>query len=460
MVSLPPVAAMIRLVRAVWVYGWIFASYMLQLGLQKVLGRKRMAARWQRVHTKNAKRLYRGFVRLRGVYIKLGQILSIMGTFLPRTFTRELEGLQDKVPPRPYAQIERAIRESFGKGPDELFASFSHQALAAASLGQVHRAKTTDGDDVAVKILYPNVEEIIRVDLRVLRWALVVYSWFVPIRQIERVHEQLKDMLRRETDYENEAQCLERMAANFEGQPNIVFPKVFHPLSSRKVLTMTFMEGVKISHKDELVELGIHPEDVAEVLIKSFYQQLFIDRFFHADPHPGNFLIRPSSGGFELVVLDFGAASEITDDLTEGLIEVLSGVMTRDDDKVVSGIRRMGFVAEGGDSELLEQATRKYFEKLLDLDITDFGKISPDVAQQLIDPDTKKRELRVLMKSVQYPLGWFFVERAVVIMFGLCAHLAPKMNTMRVGFPYVMQMIATRNQQTAQLSASTRGRLR
>jgi predicted unusual protein kinase regulating ubiquinone biosynthesis (AarF/ABC1/UbiB family) len=109
----------------------------------------------------------------------------------------------------------------------------------------------------------------------------------------------------------------------------------------------------------------------------------------------------------------------------------------------------MGFVAEDGDRSLLERATRKYFEKLLDLNITDFGKISPDVAQQLADPEIKKRELRALMRSVQYPLGWFFVERAVVIMFGLCGQLAPKMNTMRVGFPYIMQLIATRRIETA-----------
>jgi predicted unusual protein kinase regulating ubiquinone biosynthesis (AarF/ABC1/UbiB family) len=422
---------------------------MIQLGLLRVLGRRAwLERRWKKVHARNARRLYRGFVRLRGVYIKLGQILSIMGTFLPRVFTRELEGLQDEVPQRPYKHIARAFERSLGKPPDEAFASFSRSAIAAASLGQVHVAEAEDGRKLAVKVLYPNVETIIKVDLKVLRWALVVYRWFVPVRQIERVHEQLTDMLARETNYVHEARCLERMRTNFAGDPDILFPEVIAELSTDKVLTMSFMEGVKISKLDELARLELDPYDVAEKLIKAFYKQLFVDRFFHADPHPGNFFVqRGPEGQPRIVILDFGAASEITDDLATGMLTILGGVMGRDDTKVVEGIEIMGFVAEDGDRALLERATRKYFEKLLDLNITDFGKISPDVAKQLSDVEVKKDDLRELMKSVQYPLGWFFVERAVVIMFGLCAHLAPKMNTMRVGFPYIMQMI-TRGEPT------------
>jgi predicted unusual protein kinase regulating ubiquinone biosynthesis (AarF/ABC1/UbiB family) len=374
-----------------------------------------------------------------------------MGTFLPRVFTRELEALQDEVPQRPYKQIARAFERSIGKPPDQVFASFSADAVAAASLGQVHQAETHDGQKLAVKILYPNVETIIKVDLKVLRWALVVYRWFVPVRQIERVHDQLTDMLARETNYVNEAKCLARMAANFEDDDDILFPEVIGELSTDKVLTMTFMDGVKISKHQELERLGLDPYDVADKLIKSFYKQLFVDRFFHADPHPGNFFVQKGPEGQpRIVILDFGAASEITDALATGMLTILGGVMGRDDNKVVEGIEIMGFVAEDGDRDLLERATRKYFEKLLDLNITDFGKISSDVAKQLGDVEVKKDELRELMKSVQYPLGWFFVERAVVIMFGLCAQLAPKMNTMRVGFPYIMQMIAAQNARAAE----------
>jgi ubiquinone biosynthesis protein len=424
-------------------FGRILASYLLQLALVRLFGRERLRARWKRVHERNARRMYRGFVRLRGVYIKLGQILSIMGTFLPRAYTHELEGLQDEVPQRPYGQIARAIRRALGKEPHELFARFAERAIAAASLAQVHEAETREGDRVAVKVLYPNVATIIRVDLRVLGWALRVYRWFVPVQQIERVHEQLTDMLERETDLAHEARCLQRMSANFVDDPDVVFPTVYGELSTGEVLTMTFMEGVKINRVEQLERLGLDRYAVATKLVEVFYKQLFFDKFFHADPHPGNFFVQAGEEGRpRLVILDFGSASEVTDSLVDGMLDVLSGLMSRNDDLVVQGIETMGFVAEGGDRALLERVTRTYFEKLLNLNITDFSRIAPDVAQRLADPGIKRDELRQLMRSVEYPIGWFYVERAVVILFGLSAQLAPRLNTVQVGFPYIMRFLA------------------
>jgi predicted unusual protein kinase regulating ubiquinone biosynthesis (AarF/ABC1/UbiB family) len=280
----------------------------------------------------------------------------------------------------------------------------------------------------------------------VLSWALRVYRSFVPLQQIERVHEQLADMLARETDLVNEARCIARMAQNFAGDPDVLFPKVYPAWSSTTVMTMSFMDGVKISKRDALAELALDPNDVAAKLIKVFYKQLFVDRFFHADPHPGNFFVqRGPSGQVRIVVLDLGAATELRTNLADGMFDILSGLMTRKDDLVVRGIDTMGFMAEGGDRALLERTVRRYFEKLLSINITDFGKINPAVAQQLADPDMKREDLREIMKSIAYPEGWFYVERASVIMFGLSATLAPKLNSIHVGFPYVTQFIMERN---------------
>jgi ubiquinone biosynthesis protein len=446
-IELALMSAAIRLVRALRVFVVIFLSYMWQVSWARLWpARYDTRDRWKVINRRNARRMYKGFVRLRGVYIKLGQILSVMGTFLPREYTEELEALQDDVPPQSYKQIRATFVKSFGKQPHEVFAKFEQVPIAAASLGQVHEARNAAGDRLAVKILYPNVVTIINVDLRVLGWALRVYRNFVPLQQIERVHEQLSDMLARETDLANEARCIARMERNFAGDPDVLFPRVYPEWSSSTVMTMTFMDGVKISKRDALAELALDPYDVATKLIKVFYKQLFVDRFFHADPHPGNFFVqRGPSGQVRIVVLDLGSATELRDNLADGMFDILSGLMTRKDDLVVRGIDTMGFMAEGGDRALLERTVRRYFEKLLSINITDFGKIDPAVAQQLSDPDMKRADLRELMKSVAYPEGWFYVERAAVIMFGLSSTLAPKLNGIHVGFPYVTQFLMERN---------------
>ena len=437
--------ALLRLIRASGLFGRIFVSYVIQLGLQRLLGRKRLVARWRRLHRANARRLYRGIVRLRGVYIKLGQVLSIMGTFLPRAYAEELEGLQDKVPPHTWREMERTFVASLGRRPTEVFRAFEREPLAAASLGQVHRATLASGEDVAVKILYPNVATVIQVDLRVLGWAVKIYKRFVPVAQIERIVDQIRDLLARETDYVHEARCLERMAGNFEGDDDVLFPRVHWELTTERVLTMSFMPGIKITHRDQLEAEGIDPEATARKLVEAFYKQLFLDGFFHADPHPGNFLVQKGPEGRpRLVMLDFGAASETRKNLLDGMLDVLRGMFARDDALLLSGIETMGFVSPRGDRALLERTVKSYFQKLLSLDIRDFGKIQPEVAAKLADPGVRREELRQLMRSVEYPEGWFFVERAIVILFGLCAQLAPRMNAIAVGFPYVMRLLAAR----------------
>jgi predicted unusual protein kinase regulating ubiquinone biosynthesis (AarF/ABC1/UbiB family) len=438
--------AAIRLVRASRIFGAIFWSYFWALTWAKLFPKRfDSRERWKKVHQKNARRMYTGFIRLRGVYIKLGQILSVMGTFLPRVFTEQLEGLQDEVPAQSYGTISGTFVKAFGRDPKSVFKTFEEKPIAAASLGQVHEATDENGRRLAVKILYPNVAMIIRVDLRVLGWALRIYKAFVPIKQIERVHEQLADMLARETDLENEAKMIVRMSKNFADDPDVLFPEVVDEWTHRTVLTMSFMDGVKISKRSQLEEMGLDPYAVATKLTQIFYKQLFADRFFHADPHPGNWFVQKGPDGQpRIVVLDLGSASEVTDNLADGMLDILQGMMTRKDELVVKGIETMGFMSPDGDRGLLERTTRAYFDKLLNLNLTDFSKIGVETAHQLADPGLKRDQLRELMKSIVYPEGWFYVERAVVIMFGLASQLAPKLNTVHVGFPYIMKFLADR----------------
>ncbi len=448
----------IRLLRSLYAFGVILSSYLVQLGLARLFGKKaddgeRILPAWlkerrRRVDRRNARRLLRGMLRLRGVFIKLGQVLSIMGGFLPRVYGKELEQLQDQVPPHPFKTLDAALRRSFGKGPDELFADISREPLAAASLGQVHVAHLADGRKVAVKFLYPNIRAVIAVDMRVLKLAIKVYQLFVPVAKIERVHEQLVDMLRRETDYLHEAECMRRMAKGFAGDPGLAFPEPIAELTTRDVLTMTFMEGSKITRSDEIEAAGVKMGDVAVRLVQAFYKMLFVDRFFHADPHPGNFLVEPlRDGAFRLVVLDFGAVCVARDPLIDGMIEIVQGYFTQDDAMVVKGFHDMGFVAQGGNEALLERTVKMYFGKLLKIqDRTPAALMRqrPDKLEKLVDPEVERGELQELMRSFEYPEDWFYVERACVLMFWLAAQIDPGLDTMTAGFPYVMPLLAQR----------------
>lgn len=458
----------LRLVRALFLFWVIFASYMVHLALVLVFrsaerdehGARRVPAwverRRSRIDEKNAARLYRGIVSLRGVFIKLGQILSITGAFLPRAYTKQLEGLQDKVPPRPFEEIRDGFIASVGRTPEECFARIDSAPLAAASLGQVHVAwlhpepgEIGEGRKVAVKVLYPGIRDVIDVDLKVIRIVVRVYRIFVPVQGIERVHSALIDLLGRETDYLHEAECMQQMALNFQGEKDILFPEVIHSLTTRDVLTMTFMEGIKISHVDAMRDAGIDPRAVATRFVEIIYKMMFIDRFFHADPHPGNFLVQPGRTPRrpKIVVLDFGAVSAVADHLIDGMIDVIGGLLEKDGPKLLRGFYEMGFASREANKELLEKTVFTYFEKLLRIDQRTPGALMRANARELeglIDPEVARTELRELMRSVEYPEGWFYLERAAILAFWLVGQIDPDLDAMQVGYPYVMPLLVKR----------------
>jgi ubiquinone biosynthesis protein len=451
----------LRLLRALWLMGIMFSSYMLQFALVRLFKRRGrgqktppwLKARREAVDRRNARRLLRGMLRLRGVFIKLGQVLSILGGFLPRAFTKELESLQDNVPPHPFRHVERTFLVSFGKRPDQCFATFEREPIAAASLGQVHAATMTDGRKVAVKVLYPRIRDVIKVDMRALEIAIVMLQRWFPRRNLETVHRSLVDLLERETDYVHEAACMERMAKNFADEKDILFPSVVHEWTNRDILTMTFMEGVKITRVEELDKLGIDRTRLATRLVQSFYKQLFVDRFFHADPHPGNFLVQKGPDGApRIVVLDFGAISEVAGELVDGALEVLQGIMTGEGALALRGFRRMGFVAEGANEKLLEQTVMTYFKKLLKVKDHSAGALmraDRRELEKLANPEVERDELRELMRSIAYPEGWFYVERASVIAFWLVGQIDPQLDTMSIGVPYVLPLVMAKQMKAA-----------
>jgi len=284
----------IRSVRALLLFWTLFASYGITWLLARVSSAERASRLFERAHKKNARRLARGFTELGGVFIKMGQVLSVTGTFLPPAYGEALEALQDKVPPRPFGEIEARLREAFGDEPLERFGSFDREPIAAASLAQVHRATRKDGQPLAVKVLYPHIERLIASDLRVLRSILPMVRLLVPIGRVERMLYQLEAMLARETDYSHEQENIERMRGIFANRPDVVIPMPIGELTHAGVLSMSFEEGTKITDFTAQRAQGVDPEAVGKLLVEVYFEMLLRHRVFHADPHPGNFLVRPA----------------------------------------------------------------------------------------------------------------------------------------------------------------------
>jgi ubiquinone biosynthesis protein len=429
----------VRSIRALVLFWTVFLSYGFEWLLSRVLPAERAARRSERAHRKNARRLTHGFSSLGGVFIKVGQVLSVMGNFLPAAYAEELEKLQDRVPPRPFSEIEGRLIEAFGADARAKFGSFSEQPIAAASLAQVHRATTRDGREVAVKVLYPNIDALIRRDLRVLRWILPVLKWLVPVSHAERNLDQLEAMLARETDYAHERRNVERLRAIFAPRTDVVVPEIVSELTRAGVLTMSFEEGIKVTDVVAQREQGVDPEAVARLLVEAYFVMLFDHGVFHADPHPGNFLVRP---GPTLVILDYGAVEEVTAPLAEGMRTVVLGAITRNDDQILAGLERMGFVAEGGDRELLKRVGREYLRALSTVKIDDFSKLDRDAVEKLSGYRQIRGRLREIVRSVEYPEGYFYVERTIALLFGLVGQLAPRAGLPGLVLPHASRVFA------------------
>jgi ubiquinone biosynthesis protein len=427
----------LRSIRALLLFWTIIVSYAWEWMLARVLSHARAKARLERAHSRNAKRLATGFARLRGVFIKMGQVLSVVGTFLPAAFGEALETLQDQVPPRPFSEIEGRLREAFGDDALGRFGSFDRQALAAASLAQVHRATTRDGRAIAVKVLYPGIEVLIRRDLAVLRSLLPVIKWVVQVGRVERVFEELSAMLARETDYRHERANMARIRAIFSAREDVIVPDLIEELTSGGVLSMSFETGLKINDFDAEREQGIDSEAVAKLLVECYFTMLLEHRVFHADPHPGNFLVRP---GPRLVILDYGAVEDLTPALSKGMKVVILGAITRNDDQILAGLEEMGFVAAGGDRELLKQVGREYLKVLGSVKIEDFSKLDRQTVEKLSGYQQIRGRLRAVMKSVEYPEGYFYVERTLALLFGLVAQLSPKLGLPGLVMPHASKM--------------------
>ncbi len=450
-----------RFLKAYYVTFSVIASYLWLKFKGKFYGRAYTDREIVEVHRRNAKRIERTLLELQGLFIKVGQALSILASFLPEEFRKELEGMQDNVPPRPFEEIEARILKELGKRPRELFATFNEVPLASASLGQVHEATTHDGRRVAVKVQHVGIEEVVRLDLVTIRQIMRIVQWFVPVQGLDNYYREIRALLLEELDFAREAHNITRIRANFipgsasgakldvensasRGDSSEVLPE----LSTPRVLTLSFVEGVKVGAIEELDRLGIDRKELAKQIVHAFCQMIFVDGVYHADPHPGNLLVQKlPDGTSKLVLIDFGAVAELARPMREGIPDFLEGILRRDTDRLIKAMHKMGFLALGSDHAVVEKVIEHFHRKFQDevkiesLNLKDI-KIDPQRGfENLIDLRNMNVGLKELSSSIHIPRDCVLLERTLLLLTGTCTQLDPDMNPMQIVRPYLEKFV-------------------
>lgn len=421
------------------------------------LGLRRLAHRTRPARLQAIARGFRELaIALGGVMIKVGQFLSARVDVLPEEITTELAGLQDEVPPEPLEAM-RAIAEQELEGTlEEVFDQFDPQPLAAASLGQVHRAtlKSAEGRNpastsirqVVVKIQRPNIEAIIATDLAALR---TVGSWVQHFTIVNRrvdvpaLLDEFTRVLYEEIDYLAEGRNVETFAANFAGYPGVRVPRVIWEHTTKRVLTLEDVYAIKITDYEAIRQAGINLADVAERLFHTYMKQIFEDGFVHADPHPGNLFVQPRPSPpaepdtWELTFVDFGMVARVEPGLRKGLRELAIALGSRDTERLMTAYQMLGVLLPTADLELIHQAEEKVLQRFWGKTMSELREISVQEMRELT------REFRGLIYSMpfQVPQNMIFLGRTVAILSGMCTGLNPQFNFWESIEPYAQKFI-------------------
>lgn len=443
--SLPPTSVSWRFLRAYLTTFVVILSYSWLSLRARIWGPDFWDDRIIKLHKRNAKRIEETILRLQGIFIKVGQLFSIMTNFLPAEFRSGLRNMQDAVPARPYRQIERRIREELGGNPEEIFATFEESPVASASLGQVHVATTHDGRKVAVKVQHIGVEAMSKGDLKTIKRIVGIVKIFVHVRGLENFYREIRQMIELELDFQTEASHIEKISKNFVGNDKVVLPRVLPELSTSRVLTLEYLEGMKILDKDALVAAGLDPAEVAKDVVTAYCQMIFIDGIYHADPHPGNIIVQPSG---KIVFLDFGAVGYLSESMRAGMSSFFEAILKADEAQLLRALRTMGFLQVSGHSS--EAATRvieyfhRRFQEEIRLDSFSLSSVKIDTRkglETLADLKQFNVGIRELSEAFHIPKEWVLLERTALLLAGLCTHLDPEMNPAATIRPYLEEFV-------------------
>ncbi|PJZ69350.1 protein kinase [Leptospira perolatii] len=373
------------------------------------------------------------FLKMGGVYIKLGQYLASLSHLFPESFTDPLQDLQDRVPPHPFSEIRERFRKEFEKDIVEVFPDISETPLASASIAQVHTA-TFKGEKIAIKILYPGIEEVISKDLKAIRTFLKRINRLLVSFDYRLVHKEIAKLVGREIDLRIEAESMERMARYFSEEPDYIFPRIYKEWAGKSVLVAQFIEGVRITQAHALTK-GQAKSRAVDLLIRAYVLMVFEFRFYHADPHPGNLIYTPDE---KLCLIDFGAVGEIPPSQALTLRKIFLCAMSKDYGGVVEGLDELGLLSRKADRDKLEEVVRYSLEKLARFlnDTDSFRNLKFD---QIHTPEDLKflkeinSSLRELFRMVQLPVTLIPLERVLGLLVGITATLDPYRTVLEYG---------------------------
>jgi predicted unusual protein kinase regulating ubiquinone biosynthesis (AarF/ABC1/UbiB family) len=392
-------------------------------------------------------------IRMGGVMIKVGQFLSSRLDVLPPEITDTLADLQDEVPAETFEDIRQLAEKELGASLAATFDWFDAEPLAAASLGQVHRARLKVEDDagfrdVVVKVQRPHIASIVDIDLAALRR---VGNWLMryrPIREHADVPALLREFsatVREEIDYVKEAENARTFFENFKDDRDVRVPRVVTNLCTMRVLTLEDVFAIKITDYDAITAAGIDRGAVARKLLNVYLKQIFDDGFFHADPHPGNLFVTPlppKKGSkkvrWQLTFVDFGMVGRVPDELRGALRETVVGVGTRDAARLIKSYKSLGFILPGADTDALEKASSMVFARFWGLSMTELKNVSMG---EMHDIGHRVRDVMVVM-PFQVPNDLLMLVRTVAILSGMCTGLDPNFNLWLSLEPYAKKLVS------------------
>lgn len=368
-------------------------------------------------------------------FIKIGQLFSTRADLFPSEYVEELAKLQDKVPAFGYEQVQTIIEQELGKTIPELFQSFDPIPLAAASLGQVHKAQLHSGEIVVVKVQRPGLRKLFEIDLKILR-GITQYFQNHPKwgrgRDWVGIYEECCRILWEEIEYLNEGRNADTFRRNFRAYDWVKVPRIYWRYTSSRVLTLEYVPGIKISHYEALEAAGIDRKLVARQGAEAYLQQLLNDGFFHADPHPGNIAVSPEGS---LIFYDFGMMGRIKTGVREQLMSTLFGIAQKDGQKVMDSLVSLGALAPTDDMGPVRRSIQYMLDHFMDkpFENQSVAAISEDLYEIAYD------------QPFRFPATFTFVMRAFSTLEGVGKGLDPEFNFMEVAKPFAMQLMTDSN---------------